>query len=438
MSKRTYRSVEIQKVTAAKALTAVTTQLVFIALDIAKKRVVAALTDERGEHPTIFHFANPTEVPLLLALLNDLKAAGRDVQIVQEPTGTYGDYVLHAAHRAQVPTFLVSPKRTHDAAEMFDGVPSKHDPKDATVIARLHAHKLSKPWAPMSEERRELRAMIDEREIFAGPLQEHLGRVEAHLTHAWPELLDLVDVSGRISVLRWLRTYADPAAVRADPVKATRALRELSRGAMKPKTLDAIVASAGRHEGPTLSAAERRMLVQLFEEVVRLHERCEEVDARIEEAIDAQPARATMRRMLGVATTAVLLAWVGDPTEFGSASALEKGCGLNLKECSSGERQGRGVHITKRGPGVARKYLYLLALRMVKDDAVVRAWYQRRKSFVADDKRSAVVAVMRKLIRALWHVSRGEVFDATKLFDVRRLGVVPKASATGSTTEVAA
>lgn len=438
MGKRTYRSIEIQKVTAAKVLAVIATQLVIVALDIAKKRVVAALTDGRGEHPTIFHFANPTEVALLLALIHDIKAQGHDVHLALEPTGTYGDYVLHAAHDAKVETFLVSPKRTHDAAEMFDGVPSKHDPKDATIIARLHAHKLSKPWAPMPEERRELRALIDEREIFAAPLREHLGRVEAHLTRAWPELLGIVDVGSRISVLRWLRTYADPAAVRAAQAEAAKALRSLSRGAMKAETVEAILASARRHEGPRMSAAERRMLAQLFEEVVRLHERCDEVDARIGEAIDAKPAWATMRRMLGAATTAALLALVGDPTTFGSACALEKACGLNLRESSSGERQGRGVHITKRGPAVARKYLYLLALREVKDNEVVRTWYQRRRSFVAEDKRSAVVAVMRKLVRALWHVARGASFDATKLFDVRRLGIVTTVPAAASETEAAA
>ena len=35
----------------------------------------------------------------------------------------------------------------------------------------------------------------------------------------------------------------------------------------------------------------------------------------------------------------------------------------------------------------------------------------------------AVVAVMRKLVMALWHVARGAEFDARKLFDVRRLEV---------------
>ena len=33
----------------------------------------------------------------------------------------------------------------------------------------------------------------------------------------------------------------------------------------------------------------------------------------------------------------------------------------------------------------------------------------------------AVVAVMRNLVRALWHVARGATFDSTRLFDARRL-----------------
>jgi hypothetical protein len=51
----------------------------------------------------------------------------------------------------------------------------------------------------------------------------------------------------------------------------------------------------------------------------------------------------------------------------------------------------------------------------------VRAWYQRRRGYTEDSKQRAIVAVMRKLVRALFHVARGEAFDETKLFDVRRL-----------------
>ena len=81
------------------------------------------------------------------------------------------------------------------------------------------------------------------------------------------------------------------------------------------------------------------------------------------------------------------------------------------------------LKITKRGSGIARKFLYLAALRLIKDDAVAAAWYRNRKCYRAELKKKAVVAVMRKLVRALFHVARGSAFDSTKLFDTRRLSL---------------
>lgn len=40
----------------------------------------------------------------------------------------------------------VSPKRTHDSREVFDGVPSMHDPKSALLIAKLSSMDLSREW----------------------------------------------------------------------------------------------------------------------------------------------------------------------------------------------------------------------------------------------------------------------------------------------------
>ena len=102
----------------------------------------------------------------------------------------------------------------------------------------------------------------------------------------------------------------------------------------------------------------------------------------------------------------------------------QKALGLNLKEKSSGKHQG-ALHITKRGPGVARLFLYLAALRLVQRDPIVKAWYAKkvaRQGGIA--KNRAVVAVMRKLAKALWHVAGGATFDSRKLFDVSRLRLV--------------
>ena len=112
---------------------------------------------------------------------------------------------------------------------------------------------------------------------------------------------------------------------------------------------------------------------------------------------------------------------VGAPTSFATPAALEKAMGINLKVKSSGEGEGK-LHITKRGPAQVRQLLYLAVLRLLQSDPIVAAWCRARKSYGGESgKRKAIVAVMRKLVRALWHVARGSVFDASKLFDVRHL-----------------
>jgi hypothetical protein len=130
-----------------------------------------------------------------------------------------------------------------------------------------------------------------------------------------------------------------------------------------------------------------------------------------------------MTTVVGPACSAAIGALVGPPTAFANASAFEKAMGLNLKEKSSGNVNGR-LMITKRGPGEVRHLLYLAALRMLKHVSTIpRAWYRARESQKAKQSLKAVVALMRKLARALWHVGRGAMFDPTRLFDTRRLGL---------------
>jgi transposase len=146
----------------------------------------------------------------------------------------------------------------------------------------------------------------------------------------------------------------------------------------------------------------------------------DEVDARIEKAgAEVQPVQA-LRPCLGPVTAAVVYAYLGAPNDYASAAALEKAAGLNLIERSSGDNDGT-KHLSKRGPGIVRKYLFLAAMRLIQTDPVVKAWYQTRRSFKAEQKAKALIAVERKLCRALFHVAAGNPFDATKLFDTRRL-----------------
>ena len=107
-----------------------------------------------------------------------------------------------------------------------------------------------------------------------------------------------------------------------------------------------------------------------------------------------------MAPVLDPLTATVLFATLGDPTEYESSGAYLEAVGLSLRERSRGQYHGQ-LKITKRRPGHARRYVYFAALRLIDNNEVVRAWHERKVARHGGEKMKAVVAVMRKLIRAL-------------------------------------
>ena len=88
---------------------------------------------------------------------------------------------------------------------------------------------------------------------------------------------------------------------------------------------------------------------------------------------------------------------------------------MNLKEKSSGQHKGQ-IKITKRGSGPARRDLYLATRRLINHNEIISTWYEKKvQARGGRHKLKIVVALMRKLSRALWYVARGQAFDARRL-----------------------
>jgi len=65
------------------------------------------------------------------APIQGLQQLGCPVAVVMESTGTYGDAMRHQFRQAGFDIWQASAKRVHDAKEIFDGVSSLHDCRDA-------------------------------------------------------------------------------------------------------------------------------------------------------------------------------------------------------------------------------------------------------------------------------------------------------------------
>lgn len=223
MNKRRYKSVEFKKVDWNKVGDRIEGERVVLAVDVAKEDFVATLLDAEQTTLVTFKWRHPQDTAEVVERMASLGQA-LQLEAVMESSGTYGDALVWQLRQAGIALYRVSPKRVHDAAEVYDGVPSLHDAKAAELIGRLHTQGVSQPWQEPTEAHREVKAVLTRLRVCKERQQAARSRLEAHLSRHWPEILYLLALdSATLATL--IGTYGDPAAVAADPQGAEALMR---------------------------------------------------------------------------------------------------------------------------------------------------------------------------------------------------------------------
>jgi len=418
MKKRIYRRMPVNQFQPSSiSLDEVGARLVF-AVDVAKVDMVAAIAGDDGRVLNTIAWKAPSENAAVLGILQAFRAAGFLVEVAMEPSGTYGDVLQYHLEKDGFPIFMVSGKRTYDARELYDGVPSLHDAKSAAIIARLHLEGLSKPACAPCPERRQLHAAITIMELHQRRYLQLVGNLESWLARHWPELPALVDLTAA-SLMALLARIGGPADVAAQRSEAEKLLHGISRGLMDKEKITAILDSAGPSVGVPLMGMERNALMEIAAEAHRALRAFKGAKTELEKLAAPTPA-AAMAPVIGRTTAAIVYTDVGDANLYSSAGSFVKAMGMNLKEKSSGTIKGQ-IKITKRGSSRVRHYLWLAVFRWIQKDPIANAWYERKVKRDGGKSSRAAVALMRKLAKALYYVGRGAPFESSKLFDVRRL-----------------
>ena len=390
---------------------------VWVGLDIAKEEVLAVVRDEAGKFLRPWKVKQPGEIGELVARLREL-AEGRTLVVAMESTGTYGDALRQALTDAQLATHRVSSKAVSDYGEIFDGVPSAHDGKDAAVIAELASIGKSTPWpyrppsAAAGELTNEVHWLDAQQDIF----QLWLGRLEGLLARHWPEGTGNLKLSSP-TLLRALAEYGGPKALAEDPQAAQR-LAAWGGCFLSAKKIAATVASARDTVGVRMTDQDQVWLKRCAAEAIKAHAESGQVRTRLAKLGRGDASLRRQAEVVGAVTAAVLQSAVGKPEDYYCGAAYAKAMGLNLKERSSGKYRGK-IKITKRGPSLARRWLYFAALRIAQRPPV-RGWFEAKKKRDQDRGRGALIAVMRRLALAIWSVAtRGEPFQLERLFPGR-------------------
>jgi transposase len=368
--------------------------------------------DGRFERP--WRVKNPQEIPALLALVKRMRA-DRKLVVAMESSGTYGDALRQALADKKVEVQRVSGKAAHDHAEIFDGVPSQHDGKDAAVVADLAARGNARPWEyqPADAWEQELAYWVEWMVAHRQMLTIWQGRLEGLLGRHWPEATQVLKLSSA-TLLRVLKHYGNPKILAIDP-EATKTLARWGGAFLTTKKIEDLLAGARSSVGVRVGEWEQRQIQDYAQQALSARQEANRAQRRLYRLAEGHAVLQAQGKVVGVPTACVFWVSTGDPRMFHSAGAYRKAMGLNLAERSSGIYKGR-LRISKRGSARTRQWLYFAVLRLVQQCGV-RPWYEAKKARDEVDARRVLVAVMRKLALALYHVGvHHEEFKPWRLF----------------------
>jgi transposase len=414
MRRKAYAAAHVNDVDVAKLVRGRDGLAVVAGIDVGKRNLFGVCRWADGWFERPWRAGNPGEIGELVMLLQRV-GAGRKLVVAMESSGTYGDALRQALADAKIEVQRVSTKASHDYAEVFDGVPSQHDGKDAAVVAELAALGKSAPWPyrPAEVWEQELAYWVDWLVAHRQVLNLWQGRLEGLLGRHWPEATRVLKLSSA-TLLRVLEHYGSPQALAADPEAAARLARWggsfLDAGKIKQ-----LLAGARASRGVRLGDWQRRRIQDFAQQALQARAQGERGQRRLRVLARGHSVLEAQGKVVGVPTACVLWVNTGDPRKFYAAAAYRKAMGLNLVERSSGEYRGQ-LHLSKRGSARSRQWLYFAVLRLVQR-AGVRSWYEVQKARHPDAAKSVLVAAMRKLALALYHVAvDNSEFDPRRLF----------------------
>jgi transposase len=376
----------------------------FAGIDIASETHVLAIVDADGAvvlKATAFG-EDAAGYQRALALLG----TPGEVLIAMEATGHYWKNLFATLAAAGHHVALLNPLRTHRfAGEALER--TKTDAIDALGLARFAAQKRPVPTRLPEAATEELRELVRLRERLVHDFGDRTRQLHRLVDLGFPEFTRYVKGLDSELACTILHDYPTAAAFHGVSVKRLAALRYDRRHHVGLELARALIDAARHSVGAHHSPAYRVQVRYACQDLKVLRQRLRELERDIETKLTEHEVGRLLTRIDGIGpnTAAFVIAEVGDPAHFRSASALAAYVGVIPGLKQSGKRNSARAALTPVGNAKLRAALWMPTLTAVRCNAWLRSHYQKLRARGKLPK-VALVACMHKLLLAIYSVAK--------------------------------
>lgn len=411
----------------------VTEKTLVVGIDIAKRTHYACFVDDRGRvlqksfSVSQSHSGFEYFYQRILTALNESEKTEDIVGI--EPTGHYWLNLAYFLEERGIPLVMTNPMHVKRSKELDDNLPTKHDHKDALVIARLIKDGRYSYPRILKDMEAELRTGSS----FRSKLTEELGAVKnmmiRWLDRYFPEFIQVFPSFGKmaLAVLECTPFPSDLYQKQPDEVLSLYRKVKGLKSPQRPKAtrlIEVAANSIGVTEGRKMARFEIATLVRRYHQ---LEQDIESITQRLNELVKMSVEYEWLSTVpgLGDITIVDLLAEIGSFSHYEDPRQLIKLAGLTLRENSSGLHKGQ-KRISKRGRRKLRALLFRVMMPMIRHNEAFKKLheYYTNRQVNPLRKKQSIVVLCGKLLKVLHGIStKHKAFDAQRM-----LGDIPSLS----------
>ena len=388
--------------------------MVYVGIDVAKDKHDCFIVNSDGE--VLFDvFTIQNNMDGFEDLLFKIKTASKDpgkVKVGLEATGHYNCNILGFLKNKGLPTIVINPLYTSAYRKSLSLRKTKTDKVDARTIASMIMSDVSlKPYSDKLYYNEDLKSLTRYRfdKVSArARLKQSVSRLVSIL---FPELEKLVSTLHAKAVYELLSEFPGAHQVASANLKhLTSMLGTASKGHFGREKADEIRETARRSISSYLPAKslELRHTIKLIGE---LSIEIDEIETEIKKIMDVIGSPILTVPGIGYALGAMIVAEIGDFSQFDSPDKILAFAGCSPTTYQSGQLYSSHAKMEKRGSKYLRFALINAAKFVCKWEPTFAAYLEKKRS-EGKHYNVAVSHAAKKLVRLLYHLElTGEVYS---------------------------